>query len=471
MTRVVLPDVMRRASGLETTEFDVTGEDVQTLLCAICEEHGELRDHLFAANGELKDHFVVSVDGALAEPSSKTESHSTVELMLSASGGSADTFQFSPDEIRRYARHLTLPAVGRRGQSALRRASVLIIGAGGLGSPASLYLAAAGVGRIGLVDFDDVELSNLQRQVIHGTQSEGQAKVLSAQRRLADLNPHVRVDAHQVAVSVDNAVELMRGYDIVVDGSDNFETRYLVNAASRLLGKPLVFAAIQQFDGQVSVFNVGDDAPCYQCVFRTSPPPELAPNCAAGGVLGVLPGVIGTVQANETLKLILGLGEPLVGKFWRLNALDMAVSTVCFSKRADCPTCNDPAAALTAGTRAGACEAASVQALPEQCRITPAELRAQLDSQASRPRLVDVREPEELEVCALEDARNIPLSRLDSALGGLDRDGHYVVFCRSGGRSARAVQRLREGGFGNVQSLEGGLLRWVAEVDSNLVLV
>jgi adenylyltransferase/sulfurtransferase len=369
------------------------------------------------------------------------------------------------EETLRYSRHLLLPQVGMEGQRRLKAARVLLVGAGGLGSPAALYLAAAGVGTIGLVDFDVVDLTNLQRQILHGTADVGRPKLESAREAIRAINPHVHVEGYETRLTSGNAMEILRDYDVVVDGTDNFPTRYLSNDACVLLGKPNVYGSIFRFEGQASVFAM-PDGPCYRCLFREPPPPGMVPTCAEGGVLGVLPGLIGTVQATETLKLLLGAGEPLVGRLLLVDALRMHFRTLQLRRDPTCPACGTRE--ITAlidyeefcGITAAHAHAAE-RPVPE---LTPAQL-AERRARGESLELIDVREPHEWEIARIDGARLVPLGTLEGALGTLDREREVVVYCRGGTRSAEAARRLRDAGFGRVWSLAGGITRWSDEVD------
>ncbi|HYW50379.1 MAG TPA: molybdopterin-synthase adenylyltransferase MoeB [Gemmatimonadaceae bacterium] len=370
------------------------------------------------------------------------------------------------DELLRYSRHLTLPGVGLAGQQRLKAARVLVVGAGGLGSPVALYLAAAGVGTLGLVDNDAVDLTNLQRQLLHGTADVGRAKLESARDRLHQVNPHVQVVLHAAWLTSANALDIIGGYDIVVDGTDNFATRYLVNDACVLLSKPNVHGSVFRFDGQASVFATAD-GPCYRCLYPEPPPPGMVPNCAEGGVLGVLPGMIGTIQAAETLKLILGLGETLAGRLMMIDALTMHVMSVELERDPQCPAC---------GTRTitqlidydqfcGTPSLAAPKVDPAYViEIEPLQLSERL-RRGDDLQLVDVRQPHEPAADgSIGGARLIPLATLDAALASLDPARETVVICRVGGRSATAARQLQAAGFTRVSSLAGGMLRWNADV-------
>jgi adenylyltransferase/sulfurtransferase len=375
--------------------------------------------------------------------------------------GRDDQGALSDDERLRYGRHLTLPEVGEAGQRRLKQARVLLVGAGGLGSPAALYLAAAGVGHIGLVEFDRVEASNLQRQVLYGTGDLGRPKLDAARDRLNDLNPHVEVERHAARLDRGNALELVGAHDLVVDGTDNFATRYLVNDACVLAGRPNVYASIYRFDGQASVFATVD-GPCYRCLHPEPPPPGLVPSCAEGGVLGVLPGLLGVIQATEALKLLLGIGEPLIGRLLLVDALTMRFQALKLRRDPACPAC---------GTRTlrelpdyEAFCAGPVGADPSRvAEYTPRELEARLASGAPLA-LIDVRERPEWDQVRLPGARLAPLSELDDHLPTLPRDRDLVLYCKLGQRSATAARRLQAAGFTRVRHLAGGLNRWIAEL-------
>jgi len=378
--------------------------------------------------------------------------------------------ELSHEEIHRYSRHLLIPDVGLEGQRALKAASVLVVGTGGLGSPVALYLAAAGIGRIGLVDHDVVDSSNLQRQIIHGESRLGDLKVESARDRLHDLNSEIQVDIYNEFLNSDNAFEISEPYDIIVDGTDNFPTRYLVNDLCVLTGKPNVYGSIYRFDGQASVFNA-EGGPCYRCLFPEPPPPGLVPSCAEGGVLGVLPGTIGSIQATETLKLILGIGEPLIGRLLLYDALDLSFQTVKLQKNPDCKICgkNPQVTELIdyeefCGIPAHDHEEGSAG---EEWDITASELSARL--KAGTPvRLIDVREPHEQEISRLEGAELIPLGQFASRISELDSAEEIILFCKVGTRSTRALEILVSAGFKKVKNLKGGINAWAIKVDPSL---
>ncbi len=374
------------------------------------------------------------------------------------------------EEVARYSRHVILPEVGMEGQLKLKAARVLCIGAGGLGSPVALYLAAAGVGTIGVVDFDEVDYSNLQRQIIHGTPDVGRSKLESAKERLNALNPEVEVVTHEMAVSSQNALELFAGYDLVVDGTDNFPTRYLVNDACVLSGKPNIYGSIYRFEGQASVFATAD-GPCYRCMFPEPPPPGLVPSCAEGGVLGILPGVVGTIQATEAVKVILGVGEPLIGRFLLFDALKMRFRELKVRKDPECPVCGDHPTVTKLIDYEQFCGITPVVEEPAPLSSSDAatveELKTRLDRKDSFL-LLDVREQREFEICRIPGSVLIPLGELPSRLAELKGRDDMIVHCKSGVRSGKAVALLRGSGFAGARNLTGGILAWIDRIDPTL---
>lgn len=379
-----------------------------------------------------------------------------------------DPRELTNDEILRYSRHLMLPEVGIEGQRRLKAARVLIVGAGGLGSPVALYLAAAGIGRLGLVDPDVVSYSNLQRQVIHGGSTLGRPKVESAQARLHDLNAAIDIATYREAFTAQTAERIARGYDLIVDGTDNFPTRYLANDVCLRLGIPFAYGAIFRMEGQVSLFGI-DGGPCYRCVFPTPPPPESVQTCEEAGVLGVVPGTIGTLQATEVIKWILELGSPLAGRLLIYDAGEMRFETVDIEKNPACPTCSLDRHEIPLIDYEGFCGVADDSlhetVLPEEAQITPLELKAQLAAGRSL-RILDVRRPVEWEIVHFDEATLIPLDQLTARIGELDPEEEIVVVCRRGRRSARAVVQLQQAGFRHVRNLVGGLTGWAKEVDA-----
>ena len=393
--------------------------------------------------------------------------------------GSQLGVELSNEEIQRYSRHLIMPEVGMAGQRKLKAGSVLLIGAGGLGSPLAMYLAAAGIGRIGLVDYDTVSYSNLQRQVIHGTSDVGRSKLESASDRIKEINPFVQVDTYDVPLTSENALGILAPYDVIVDGTDNFPTRYLTNDACVLLGKPNVYGSIFRFEGQASVF-FAEEGPCYRCLFPEPPPPGLVPSCAEGGVLGVLPGTIGAIQATETIKLILGIGESLIGRLMIYDALSMSFDEVRLRKDPNCPICGENPTltelidyeqfcGVPAHDNSLYTSGMDQSIMAEIPHITPFELEDKLSS-GERIMILDVREPHEWQISNLGHlgALLMPMGQVLERMGELDTAQEIVVQCRSGARSAEIVHLLQQHGFSKLYNLDGGINRWALEIDPRI---
>ncbi len=373
----------------------------------------------------------------------------------------------SRHELARYSRHILLPQVGEDGQRRLKSSRVLLVGAGGLGSPVALYLAAAGVGTLGLVEFDDVDLSNLQRQILHGTSAIGRSKLESARERIRDINPHVHVESYDTRLTSANALTIARGYDLIIDGTDNFATRYLVNDTSVLLGIPNVYGAVHRFEGQASVFGT-TEGPCYRCLFREPPLPHLVPSCAEAGVLGVVPGLVGTIQATEALKMLLGLGDTLVGRLLTIDALTMDFRTIEIHRDPDCPMCGTRAITelidydeFCSGVNAGRSVRDGVQ------EIQPAQLAQRLAT-GEELEIIDVREPFEWELGHIPGARLVPLNRIADEIPRLDKRRETILYCKVGLRSRFAAEQLADAGLSEVRNLAGGILRWIDEVDPTM---
>lgn len=379
--------------------------------------------------------------------------------------------ELTKDEILRYSRHLILPEVGMEGQRRLKDAKVLMVGTGGLGAPLGLYLAAAGIGKIGIVDFDVVDVTNLQRQVIHGTKDVGRPKIDSAAESMQDINPNLVIEKFEVALTSANALDIIKDYDVVVDGTDNFPTRYLVNDACVLLGKPNAYGSIFRFEGQATVFH-HEDGPCYRCLYPEPPPPGLVPSCAEGGVLGILPAVIGSIQATETVKLILGKGQNLSGRLMLYDALNMKFRELKLRRNPECPVCGDNPTVtelidyqeFCGIPQQAAAEAAEQETMGE---ITPEELKARMDNDDDIF-ILDVREPHEYEIAKIEGSTLIPLGEVAQRVGELDATADIIVHCKMGGRSAKAQGILKDMGFSRVTNLTGGILRWSEDVDSDI---
>jgi sulfur-carrier protein adenylyltransferase/sulfurtransferase len=475
--RVRLPAVLREyTSG--AAEVLVDAADVQGALGEVASRHPLLRRHLYTDSGAvrgyvrvyLNDRDVRDLDAGMHAP---VHAGDTILIVPSIAGGAHPAEGFSREEVQRYARHIALPEVGWEGQQKLKAGSVAIVGAGGLGSPIGLYLAAAGVGAIGIIDFDDVDISNLQRQVLYGTSDVGRPKVEAAAARLRDVNPHIEVIGHAARLTRENALEILARYDVVIDGTDNFPTRYLVNDACVLLGKPYVYGSILRFEGQVSVFDARS-GPCYRCLFREPPPPGLVPSCAEGGVIGVLPGIIGSLQALEAVKLILGRGDALVGRLVLFDALSFRFRELKLRRNADCPVCGD-APTITGlidydeFCGIGGADMQTPQQGSAIPQMTPEELKQRLDG-GDHLVLIDVREPFEWDIANLSQygARLIPLDQVTQRLGEFDPDAELVLYCRSGSRSAGAVRQLRQHGFQRIWNLKGGINAWSAAVDPDM---
>jgi len=455
---------------------------VGEILERLATEHAQLRTHLYRDDGRLRSFVNVYLNDRdirdLAREGTRAADGDEVSIVPSIAGGAAapaapagavDVAAALPDlshaEILRYSRHLILPEVGPGGQRRIKAARVLLVGAGGLGSPAALYLAAAGFGTIGLVDFDTVDATNLQRQILHGTGVVGRPKLESAEARLQDLNPHVHVETFPVRLTSANALEILRDFDVVVDGTDNFPTRYLVNDACVLLGKPNVYGSIFRFEGQASVFHAAA-GPCYRCLYSEPPPPGLVPSCAEGGVLGVLPGIIGSIQALETLKLILGAGDTLVGRLILFDALKFRFRELTLHQAPDCPVCGPNPSVRELIDYEAFCGIGAAPAYlgPE---ITATELARDFRENPDLE-LVDVREMREWEICRIPGARLIPLGQLPERLSELDGHQEIVTHCHKGVRSMRALEILRAAGFARVRSLRGGIDAWSTEVDPSV---
>jgi adenylyltransferase/sulfurtransferase len=474
---------------------EVTGATVGELLADLTNKYEGLRRHLYADDGRLRNFVNVYLNDEdiryLQREQTPVKPGDSLSIVPSVAGGASTSAppinpralqrggvetdvqgglpELSQEEIKRYSRHLIMPEVGIDGQRKLKSGSVLCIGAGGLGSPAAMYLAAAGIGRIGIVDFDVVDFSNLQRQLLHGTPDVGRSKLASAKDRLAALNPHVHVDTYETALSSQNALDLFRDYDVILDGTDNFPTRYLVNDACVLSGKPNAYGSIFRFEGQASVFGT-KEGPCYRCLYPEPPPPGLVPSCAEGGVLGVLPGIIGVIQATETIKLILGIGEPLIGRFMIYDALRMRFRELKLRKDPECPVCgtNPTVTKLIdyeqfCGLRAEP-QTQATGANVSEWEITPVELKQKLDAGES-PLILDVREPNEYQINRIEGSTLIPLGELPRRYQELPRDREIVTQCKMGGRSAKAMEFLQSVGFTRVRNLKGGILEWIDKVD------
>ncbi len=452
------------------------GKTVAEVLGNLTTRYGQLKRHLYADDGKLRNFVNVYVNDEdiryLEREKTRVKDEDTVSIVPSVAGGSVSLEtgeeELSHDELQRYSRHLIMPEVGLEGQKRLKAAKVLCIGAGGLGSPLALYLAAAGVGRLGLVDFDVVEFSNLQRQIIHTTEDVGRSKLGSAHEKIQAINPHVEVELHETRLTSDNALEIFAEYDIVADGTDNFPTRYLVNDACVMTGKPNVYGSIFRFEGQASVFAL-PDGPCYRCLYPEPPPPGLVPSCAEGGVLGILPGLVGLIQATEVIKLILGKGDSLSGRLLLVDALGMTFRELKLRKNADCPVCGTHPSIRKLIDYEQFCGIEPEKpASNDSAEITATQLKRELESEKA-PFLLDVRNPNEYQIARIPGAHLIPLQQLPARLRELDPTRDIVVHCRTGVRSAKAIEMMRSAGFQKLRNLKGGIHAWADEVDPTVV--
>jgi molybdopterin/thiamine biosynthesis adenylyltransferase/rhodanese-related sulfurtransferase/molybdopterin converting factor small subunit len=470
---VSIPTPLRSFTGGRDA-VAVVGTTVGQVLDELLAAHTGLKRHLVQDDGRLRTFVNLYLNDTdirqLASISTPVAEGDVLTIVPSIAGGSPATEtelpKLSHAEVLRYSRHLLLPEVGVEGQRKLKAARVLTIGAGGLGSPLSLYLAAAGVGTIGIVDFDVVDLTNLQRQIVHGTSTLGHSKLESAKARLTDLNPNVNVIGHEGRLTSENALDIIRDYDIVVDGTDNFPTRYLVNDACVLLGKPNVYGSIFRFEGQASVFHA-KEGPCYRCLYSEPPPPGLVPSCAEGGVLGVLPGIIGSIQALETIKWIIGAGDSLIGRLVLFDALKLRFRELKLRKDPSCPICGEHPTIHELIDYQAFC---GIGAEPDYAgvEIGVEDFRVEREQKGDELVLVDVREPHEWEIAHIEGARLIPLSQLPDRLGELDGHAEIVTQCHHGARSLKALEILRGAGFGKVRSLAGGIDAWAEQVEPGM---
>jgi adenylyltransferase/sulfurtransferase len=476
MAKILIPTALRQFTE-QSDSIEVQGATVGEALAALTTRYPNVRKNLYTDQGKLRSFVNVYVNDEdiryLDKESTKLEGPEIISIVPSIAGGSnavAETTEaaLTNEEVARYSRHLILPEVGVAGQLKLKQAKVAMIGAGGLGAPLGLYLAAAGVGRIGLVDFDVVDVSNLQRQVIHGTRDIGRKKLDSAADRMRDINPHIEIDKFDTGLTSENALEILRDYDVVVDGTDNFPTRYLVNDACVLLKKPNVYGSIFRFEGQATVFAY-QDGPCYRCLYPEPPPPGLVPSCAEGGVLGILPGVIGVIQATEAVKIILGIGETLKGRLLLYDALIMRFRELKLRRDRECPVCGDNPTLkhlIDYQEFCGVKAVANPVPAPDGV-IDPVEVKSKLD-RGDKFLLLDVREPHEYQIARIEGATLIPLGQLPARLGELDKNTEIVAHCKMGGRSQQAVDLMKQQGFTNVRNMTGGINAWSDKVDKSV---
>ena len=475
MAKVLIPTPLRQYADKHDS-VELGGSTVGEVLGALIKQYQELRGQLYNDEGKLRSFVNVYLNDDdiryLKKEATQVKDGDTISIVPSIAGGAAveapaQPVTLSKDEILRYSRHLIMPEVGMEGQLKLKSAKVLMIGAGGLGAPLGMYLAAAGVGRIGIVDFDVVDFTNLQRQVIHGTSDVGRKKLDSAADTMHEINPYVQIDKHETALSSENALGLFKDYDIIVDGTDNFPTRYLVNDACVLTGKPNVYGSIFRFEGQATVFAY-QGGPCYRCLYPEPPPPGLVPSCAEGGVLGILPGTIGLIQATEAVKLILGVGEPLVGRLVLYDALAMRFRELKLRRNPECPVCGDHPTITKLIDYQEFCGIPQHEPPPapgvKEGEIDAVEVKRKMD-RGDQFLLLDVREPHEYLICSIPTSKLIPLGDLPKRVNELDTATEIVAHCKSGVRSAKAVDFLKQAGFKKVKNMKGGILAWSDKVD------
>ena len=469
MIKVLIPYALRFFTE-RNAEVEVGGSTVGEAINALAEIHPQIKTHLFADNGQVRDFINLFVDGknvnSLQGLDTPVADNGEVMIVPAIAGGS-DDIGLSNDEIARYSRHLLLPEIGVEGQKKLKEAKVLIVGTGGLGAPLALYLSAAGVGTIGLVDFDVVDESNLQRQIIHSTRDVGRPKVASAKDRIKGVNPLVNVITHNAMLTSQNALDIIAGYDIVADGTDNFQTRYLVNDACVFQGKPNVYGSVFQFEGQASVFGA-KDGPCYRCLYPSPPPPGLVPSCAEGGVMGVLPGIIGTIQAAETIKLIVGGAKPLVGRLLHFDAWRMTFRELKLDKDPNCPVCGQNPSTRELIDYEQFCGLKKTQDSEPIETITALDLKQRLDK-GDRIQFIDIREPHERAIVKFPNAIFMPLGQLVRRMDELDPAVDSVFLCKIGQRSILGIRALREAGYqGRLLNLQDGLNAWARDVDNTM---
>jgi molybdopterin/thiamine biosynthesis adenylyltransferase/rhodanese-related sulfurtransferase/molybdopterin converting factor small subunit len=476
--RVLIPTPLRQYAANHDA-IEVKAKDVREALGALVAQYDSLRRHLYNDEGQLRNFVNIYLNEEdiryLQKEATPLKDGDTISIVPSIAGGSTSVLDsvgsrrrdvLTPAEIKRYSRHLILPDVGMAGQLRLKQSSALVVGAGGLGNPLLQYLGAAGVGRIGIVDFDTIDITNLQRQVMYGTKDVGRKKLEVAKERLQAINPNVDVQTYGERLTSENALGILKDYDVVIDGTDNFPTRYLVNDASVLLGKPNVYGSIFRFEGQASVFWAAK-GPCYRCLYAEPPPPGLVPSCAEGGVLGVLPGIIGSIQAIEAIKVLLGKGDTLVGRLLVFDALKMKFRELKLRKNPDCPICGTHPTIKELIDYEEFCGLnAPSEQVSEEFQISPEELKSKLDGGSVV--LLDVREPLEWEISRLEGAILMPVGQVPGRVNELSTADEIVVYCKSGVRSARVTNFLRELGFRKVKNLAGGIDEWADRIDLDM---
>ena len=484
MVRVLIPTALRQYTEGSRAQVEVKADSVSQALAKLLLENKKLATHIVDDQGNLRNFVNIFLNNEdvrhLQGQETKVKDADTLRIVPAIAGGvelsdrerknrfipdiDDRKVMITPKEYRRYGRHLIIPEVGMEGQRRLKAAKVLVIGTGGLGSPSSLYLAAAGVGTIGLIDFDAIDETNLHRQILYTEKDVGRSKVQTAKERLQLANPNTVIKTYEEPLTSENALEIFKGYDIIVDGTDNFPTRYLTNDACVILGKPNVYASIFRFEGQATVFYPAADGPCYRCLYPKPPPPGLVPSCAEGGVLGLLPGLVGLIQATETVKLILGKGEPLLGRLLVYDALSMTFEELKIKKNPKCPVCSEKPEITRLIDYEAFC---GIRKEPDIASVLPLELSQEL-KQGKRVMLLDVREPHEWDIVHIDGSKLIPLRDLPERVNELDSAEEIVAYCHTGGRSARATDFLRSIGYKKVRNLEGGIEAWAVEVDPSM---
>lgn len=478
--KVMIPTPLRSYTGKHDT-VEVEGKTAGEALNNLAERYSQLKKHLYDEKGNLRSYINIYINDEdiryLNKENTQIKETDIVRIVPSIAGGIEDVeveekistknIHLSNEEILRYSRHLIMPEVGMEGQKKLKASKVLMIGAGGLGSPLGMYLAAAGIGKLGIVDFDVVDETNLQRQLLHSTNDVGRSKLESAKEKINQLNPNVKVETYETMLNSENALDILKNYDIIVDGTDNFPTRYLVNDACVLLGKPYVYGSIFRFEGQVTVFDA-ENGPCYRCLYPTPPPPGLVPSCAEGGVIGVLPGIIGSLQALETIKLITGIGDSLIGRLILFDALKFKTRELKLRKNPECPVCGENPTLHELIDYQQFCGITSEDENGEIAdQISVYDLKNKLDINDDIF-LLDVREPHEYEINNINNGYLIPVNDLPERINELDSSREIVVYCKTGRRSANAVNFLKKAGFRKVKNLVGGITAWAEKIDKNV---
>lgn len=468
-SQLKIPSPLRKFTNGESV-IDVHSGNVREILEELFTLYPDLKIHLLDESGKLRNFVNIYVNKEDIRNSTgldtSVEKGSDIRIVPAIAGGVDSLPELTSEEFNRYSRHFSLPEIGVLGQRKLKAGKVLIVGIGGLGSPVSLYLTAAGVGTIGLVDFDIVDESNLQRQILFGVDKLGQSKVQSAKERLKNLNPHVNVITHEVALSSENALGIIKDYDIIIDGTDNFPTRYLVNDACVFLGKPNVYGSIFRFEGQISVFNY-DGGPCYRCLYPEPPPPGLVPSCAEGGVLGVLPGIVGSIQANEAIKLLVGIGSPLKDRFLLFDALSMEFSELKLNRNKACAVCGDNPSIIDLIDYQSFCGIPSEEPKPKYGEISVRELKNRIDA-GETVTVIDVRQSFELDIANIPNTMHIPMNEVPANLDKLNSNEEIIVLCKTGIRSGKICEYLMNQNIKQVKNLRGGIRAWAQEIDPSV---